>query len=426
MSQTSTQLRSMFISNLCDAAGIKLFDTIITLIVVLHLGFSATQLGLLNFLGALSFFILAIPSGIIVDHLGAIKSLIFSIAAKVIFLSLILVFFYLETLNPTTTLIIVAILGALSLFTETAQTTAAPLLTQKQNLISDIVAKLSAADQIMSVVMPVISGILFSLTGSFGSLLVAALLTFISLISALKLRQVSVINTNSKFTQATNKIKYSTKIPNEENESTPSNNSNSGSHNLLIGFQIIFKHRFLLATTLLVCATNIGLAIGDTLTDILLLRYMGVSPLIFGILEGIGAITGIVAALLTPKLLANFSTYKIFGYSAITQGIIACLPLVALQIPALSYPAMILLSASWAFIITITNIAGSAYAAQVVPQQLLGRSTGARRMIVMGAVPFAALSAGLLTDKFHLGIPLMLWPIITLVAAITFFILAKK
>ncbi|RRD35571.1 MFS transporter [Leucobacter sp. OH2974_COT-288] len=418
MTNTAPRLSSLYLSNLGDAAGTKLFDTVISLTVVLHLGFSATQLGLLNFLGALSFFLLAVPAGIIVDRIGAVPALLSSLLAKTVFIFAVLALFYYDALNATTTLILVTVLGALSLFTETAQTTVAPLLVHEERKIADVVAKLAAADQVMSVAVPVAGGLLFALSGSLGGLLTAAALALIAALAALRLWRIRARSTASPAQPAAaGDSATAAAVAADAAKTQPAG--------VLAGFKVIFRHRLLLATTLLVAAGNIGLAIGDTLTDLLLLRYMGVSPFVYGLLEGIGAIAGIIAALLSPRLLDRLPTSRIFGCGAVAQGLIACLPLVALTVPALSYPAMFLLSAGWAFIITVTNIAGSAYAAQVVPQRVLGRSIGARRMLTMGAVPFAALSSGILADLFDLWLPLLLWPAITLAAALLFFLLAR-
>lgn len=417
MASTAPHLKSLYLSNLSDAAGTKLFDTVISLTVVLHLGFSATQLGLLNFLGALSFFLLAVPAGIIVDRIGAVPALLSSLLAKTVFVFAVLALFYYDALNATTTLILVTVLGALSLFTETAQTTVAPLLVHEERKISDVVAKLAVADQVMSVVVPVAGGLLFALSGSLGGLLTAAALALIATLAALRLWRIRARGTASPAQPAATGDSAATAVAADVTQPQPAG--------VLAGFKVIFRHRLLLATTLLVAAGNIGLAIGDTLTDLLLLRYMGVSPFVYGLLEGIGAIAGIIAALLSPRLLDRLLTSRIFGFGAVAQGLIACLPLVALTVPALSYLAMFLLSAGWAFIITVTNIAGSAYAAQVVPQRVLGRSIGARRMLTMGAVPFAALGSGILADLFDLWVPLLLWPGLTLAAALLFFLLAR-
>lgn len=417
MASTAPHLKSLYLSNLSDAAGTKLFDTVISLTVVLHLGFSATQLGLLNFLGALSFFLLAVPAGIIVDRIGAVPALLSSLLAKTVFVFAVLALFYYDALNATTTLILVTVLGALSLFTETAQTTVAPLLVYEERKIADVVAKLAVADQVMSVVVPVAGGLLFALSGSLGGLLTAAVLALIATLAALRLWRIRARGTASPAQPAATGDSAATAVAADVTQPQPAG--------MLAGFKVIFRHRLLLATTLLVAAGNIGLAIGDTLTDLLLLRYMGVSPFVYGLLEGIGAIAGIIAALLSPRLLDRLPTSRIFGFGAVAQGLIACLPLVALTVPALSYLAMFLLSAGWAFIITVTNIAGSAYAAQVVPQRVLGRSIGARRMLTMGAVPFAALGSGILADLFDLWVPLLLWPGLTLAAALLFFLLAR-
>lgn len=392
----------LLLSNTLDATGSKLFDAIISLTVVLHLGFSATELGLLNFLGALSFLLLSVPIGHLVDRLGAGFTLFLSLLGKVVFVAAVALLFATGLLNTATTLLLVTVLGMLALLTETAQTSLAPLLVKGDAAISAAVARLAAADQVVSVVAPVGAGLLFAFSGGLNALLVSLVFAVISLIAALRLRR---------------RVVAGEITAEDDGDDTPS-------ASLGTGFKIIFSNRLLLATILLVAAANIGLAFGDTLLDILLLRHMGVHPVWFGALESLGAVAGIGGALIAPAVLARFKTKRIFSYGALAQSVIAVLPLLAYLIPVLSYPAMILLHASWAFVITITNIAGIAYAAQAIPKRALGRSFGARRMITMGCVPFAALAAGALADLTAMWVPLLVWPILTFLAVLAFSLLA--
>ena len=86
---------------------------------------------------------------------------------------------------------------------------------------------------------------------------------------------------------------------------------------------------------------------------------------------------------------------------------------------------MALFAASWALTLTVTNVAGAAFAAQTVPPGSLGRTSAARRMVTMGCVPVAALGGGLLGELAGLAAPLVLWPALALIAAAAFFVLTR-
>ncbi len=60
---------------------------------------------------------------------------------------------------------------------------------------------------------------------------------------------------------------------------------------------------------------------------------------------------------------------------------------------------------------------------QVVEQD---RASAAQRTITMGPVPLAALRGGLLADVFGMGMPLVVWPLLTLGAAALFFLLTAR
>lgn len=184
--------------------------------------------------------------------------------------------------------------------------------------------------------------------------------------------------------------------------------------------------RTLLATTLLVMAGNIGLAIGDSVESILVLRFLDLGILFYGLLGTIAALSGLAAAAIAPRIVRTLPVRTIFGVGAVVQSAVAALPLLALLIPAMGYVVMGTFSALWSITITITNIAGGAYAAAAVEPSALGRTAAARRMLTMGVVPVAALGGGLLADVAGMIVPLIVWPGVTIVAALMFLVLGRK
>ena len=132
----------------------------------------------------------------------------------------------------------------------------------------------------------------------------------------------------------------------------------------------------LLATTLLVMAGNIGLAIGDSVESILVLGFLDLGVLFYG-LGTIAALSGLAAAAVAPRIVRALPVPTIFGVGAVVQSAVAALPLLALLVPSTGYVVMGAFSALWSITLTITNIAGGAYAAAAVDPASLGRTAAA-------------------------------------------------
>lgn len=67
------RLRPAILSNASDAGANQLFGITLDIVTVTVLGFSATQVGLLNALGSLAFLFLSVPLGMLVDRVGAAR-----------------------------------------------------------------------------------------------------------------------------------------------------------------------------------------------------------------------------------------------------------------------------------------------------------------------------------------------------------------
>ncbi|MDN5822398.1 MAG: MFS transporter [Brachybacterium sp.] len=406
------------VSNASDAAGYQLSSTALSVIVVTVLGFSATQVGLLNALGTMSFLFLVVPIGALVDRIGALQILVLSLLLKSALALVTLMLVVLGLLNAVTAMIVVTVMGVAVVASENAQVAATPLLTSSQARIADLVARMTAADRIAGVVAPATAGALLALGGAAIPLALALVLFALALLAATSLVR---LRTNSSAAGAETE-EPSGPGTEQEPEGAPASKRGAIGH----GFVLMVRDRTLLATTLLVMAGNIGLAIGDSVESILVLRLLDLGVLFYGLLGTIAALSGLAAAAVAPRVVRAFPVRTIFGVGAVVQSGVAALPLIALLVPAAGYVVMGAFSALWAITLTITNIAGGAYAAAAVEPSALGRTAAARRMLTMGAVPIAALGGGLLADFAGMIAPLIVWPAVTIAAAALFLLLGRR
>lgn len=411
--------RRALVSNASDAAGYQLFSTALSIIVVTALGFSATQVGLLNALGTLSFLFLVVPIGALVDRVGALRILILSLLLKSLLALATLLLVALGLLNTVAAMIVVTAMGIAVVASENAQVAATPMLVFSQDRIADLVARMAAADRVAGVVAPATAGALLTL----GNDAIPPALTLVLFVLAL-LAALSMARQRARVsgTGAGREDPSGSGAEQAPSADPPAPKGSS----LGYGFVLMVRDRTLLATTLLVMAGNIGLAIGDSVESILVLRLLDLGVLFYGLLGTIAALSGLAAAVVAPRIVRAFPVRAIFGVGAVVQAGVAALPLLALLVPQAGYVVMGAFSALWSITLTITNIAGGAYAASAVEPSALGRTAAARRMLTMGAVPIAALGGGLLADVVGMIAPLVVWPTVTIAAAVLFLLLGRR
>lgn len=417
---SSLPRRALF-SNASDAAGYQLYSTALSIIVVTVLGFSATQVGLLNALGTLSFLFLVVPIGALVDRIGAPRILVLSLALKTTLALATLLLVVFGLLNTATAMAVVTVMGVAVVASENAQVAVIPMLVGAKDRIADLVARMTAADRVAGVVAPAAAGALLALGSAAVPLALALALFVLALLPAASLLGLRTGSSTAEGAGSDTEPEASS-TQDARRAAPPAVRGGSLGH----GFVVLFQDRTLLATTLLVMAGNIGLAIGDSVESILVLRFLDLGVLFYGLLGTIAALSGLAAAAVAPRIVRALPVRTIFGVGAVVQSAVAALPLLALLVPSTGYVVMGAFSALWSITLTITNIAGGAYAAAAVDPASLGRTAAARRMLTMGAVPIAALGGGVLADLAGMIAPLIVWPAVTIAAALLFLLLGRR
>lgn len=397
--------RLLLVSNGLDAAGGHALDTVLAVVVVIALGFGGAELGLLNALGSLSFLLLAVPIGTFTDAWGPARMLAASLGLKVLLAGTLLGLQLGGVLSTAAVVALATLLGVCTVASENAQTAVVPQVAGRAQ-VSPLVARMAAADAVAGIVTPGAAGLLLAVTAPEVPWSVALALLALALAAALGLRR----------------RRRATGDPEAPVAPTEPEGPRPG---LLHGFRVLAGNRLLLATTLLVTAGNLGLAIGDTVEPLLVLRHLDLGPAFFGLMGTVAAVSALAASAVAARVTDAVAPRRLFAVGAVVQAGVAALPLTAFLVPAAG-PALLFAFASlWSVTLTVTNVAGAAFAAQAVPAGSLGRSAAARRTVTMGCVPVAALGGGLLADAAGLVVPLVLWPALTLAAAGAFFALTR-
>lgn len=436
----SSRLPRLLVSNGLDAGAGRILDTVTDVVAVTTLGMTTTQLGLLNALGSISFLLLAVPLGALVDARGATRVLPVALAGKLALVAATAGLLITGHLTVSALMVLVTALGLLSVATENAQVSAVPQVAASRERIASAVASLSAADRVAGVVVPGATGLLLAAVGAGPLLVAAAVIAAAALLAALGLSRgwkgvvgaagESMASDDDSLeaalsTGAQQEVEPGAKPASPAAELLDHRNAKVR-HPMLAGFRELGGDRLLLASVLLTTAGNMGLAIGDSVEAVLVLRRLDLGAAYWGVLGSVGAVSGLVAAVVAPRVVRAVEPRRIFGLGALVQAVVAALPLAALLLPGAGAVLMVVFAALWSITLTVTNIAAGSYLAVAVDSSVLGRTSAASRTLTMGAVPVAALLGGWLGDVVGLAAPLVVWPALTAAAALVFVALTRR
>ena len=146
----------------------------------------------------------------------------------------------------------------------------------------------------------------------------------------------------------------------------------------------------------------------QVLLPVLALRDLGMSATTLGTLLSVGAVGGVVGALLRPLVTRRLGV----GHTIVVcnvVGVAANLGLpAAVLVPDHGALVLVVTNLVSSFFITIYNITQMSLRQQICPTALLGRLNATFRFAVWGVMPIGALLAGWLADALGV-VPAMLW-----------------
>lgn len=194
--------RKLLFSNSSDAASRSISDFVIDIIFVSTLGASAFDMGVLNALGSVAFIFASIPAGQLVDRYFPTTVLRVGLSAKLVLLILVMSLVFTNLLTIPLGFFLSALLGICNVFTETSQIAAVPQLSNREmenrdGSITSLIAKLTAADQTLAIIIPAIMGVALDVTGA---------PTLLALSSALLLSSILFANSIKKFGSSSNNV----------------------------------------------------------------------------------------------------------------------------------------------------------------------------------------------------------------------------
>jgi len=173
------------------------------------------------------------------------------------------------------------------------------------------------------------------------------------------------------------------------------------------GLEFVLRERFLRRIVACTSISNFAGNIGFAVFTIYVLRTLGLTEAVLGLIVSAGAVGGILGALVAEPVTRFVGEGRIIPVTALLFApAYAALPLAGM----LAAPPAVVLVAGMAvstFIIVVYNIAQVSFRQRVCPPPLLGRMNASVRFIVWGVVPLGSLLGGWLGTQ--LGVVPTLW-----------------
>ncbi|MBK4144776.1 MFS transporter [Corynebacterium macginleyi] len=395
------RLEKYFISsNALDALAGSTATLITQIIVVNQLGFTGTHLGILSSLSIILYLVSAVPIGRVVDTLPPVTVLVAALAVKASVLITFAWLYVCDGLSFWTVLVLQVLQSVVGIFIDTSQIITA---TSIQSLLGDskLVPRLESTDKAIGILAPAVVAFIAAKEFYKGGYIGVAALALCALVMiAFPVKKLIRQSSGSEIASS----------PNESKKTAWAKEKRS----LLTGFRLIVHDKESLIPVLLIAAGNFGLAFIDSPKTLFLLREMSMSPSEFSNLKIIEAITGLLASLLSVRIIDKFKFAELVTTATLGQVLaaLAFLSVVILDAPTFTFTAIS--NALWSASAVLINVSAMNFFVSQIPEGKIGIGLSSMRTAVMLVVPLGALLGGYCIDHAGYAFSIFSWVAITI------------
>lgn len=328
------------------------------------------QVGLLGALETAAFLLIGLPAGAWVDRWLKRRVMLFADLVRAVMLLAIPVLWFVGVLNIWHLLIVATVVGAATVFFDVAYQSYIPVLVPGPS-ISDANSKLETTQQLARIGGPFASGLLLSIVKAPILIGIDALTYLVSFLVLTTIRDTEVA-----------KPKEDRKPLVEE---------------ITEGMAFVFRQPLLRRIVLSTGTNNLFSSIGMTLIPIVVLREIGLSPAVWGLAASLGAVGGLLGAVLSARLARWVGEGAVIPLSALV-GAVGMLLIASITVVTPEFAPVLLAAGEFvlSFAVLVYNIAQVSFRQRICPPPLLGRMNASIRFIVWGVMPVGALIAAVL------------------------------
>ncbi len=337
---------------------------------ILLLGATPIQLGILSAAALVPTLLLGLFAGVWVDRLPRRPILMVADIGRAVLLLSVPLAYLLGSLRIEQLYVVVALMGALSVFFEVAYHSLLPSVVRRDQLVEGN-SKLGISDSVAEIVGPPLGGTLVQLISAPFAVLIDAVSFLGSAVAIWRIRAVETV-AESKHARE------------------------SVVRELLEGVRAVVQAPVLRALLGAAVTQNLAGSIIGTLYDLYLIRELGLSPALVGLTIGAGGVGALFGAMITERVVGRFG----LGPTMIGTRVVG---LIGLLIPFARGPvsvalAMVMLAQLADVAMAIYLINTLSLRQSVTPDHLLGRVNASFNVVVTTAGLIGALLAGVLAQ----------------------------
>jgi predicted MFS family arabinose efflux permease len=390
------QFRRLWVANGIrdSAAEVAGFALPITALVVLHA--RPLTMSLIFACSRLGYLLIGLPAGVWIDRWSKRTVLILADLGYALAFASIPVGYLLGVLTVLQLIAVSLMVSVAGVFFDVAHTSVLPLLLPARR-VTDASARLQVSENAIQAVSPSVAGVL---TQTVAAPLLYCFTAVCHVTSAVLLRG---IRPDPRPTAAASGRRFRREIAE--------------------GIRMLLHQPLLRLLLGQAALNNVGAGILLSMMPVFLLREIGVSPVVFGVLATLGAVSGVLASLIAPAIRRRIGEIRMtMVFSALTPVAVLAAPMAAVLRPIavpLAATAEILIG----FVIVGRAVAAAGLRARVTPAEYMGRVTAANSVVTQGATPLGALIGGAVADSFSattalwVGVAEMSVPIVLLLTS---------
>jgi MFS family permease len=370
--------RLLFTADTISQFGTQVSQLAIPLVAVITLHASPVEVGVLVACQYLAFLLIGLPAGVWVDRARRRIVLVSCDVGRAVLLLSVPAAWWLDALSMPQLYGVALLTGGLNLFFDVAYQSYLPHLVDRDRLVEGN-AKLQATQTVNMVGGPAVGGLLVRLLGAPLAVLVDAV-SFA--VSALFLARIG--------------------------KSEPRPERKPDAHlgrEMLEGLRFVLGNRLLRPIALSTAWINFFGSIVDAMLMLLLVRELGLSAGVVGLILSLGAVGALTGSFVAGRFAALVGIGPAIWLSiALSRPFALLLP--AAQPGWLLWLAVGLWPITWAGAV-IYNITQVSLRQRITPDRMLGRMNASMRFLVWGTLPLGGVVGGLLGEA--VGIREALW-----------------
>ena len=364
------EFRSFWLGQTVSVFGDQISYLALPIVAVLTLNADAGQMGLLTAMSLLPALLFSLPGGVWLDRIHRRRRLmiIFDLARAGL-VAIVPIAYLLDFLSMTLLLAVAFLVGTLAIGFHLAWMTVFASVARREQYV-EANALLNGSRSVSAVGGPALGGVLIQLLNA-PIALVADALSFLA--SAVFLARV--------------------RAPDADVEHDPG----TIREQLTSGMSFVLRDPILRPSILGVATMNLFNFAYQALFILFATRYLGVEPGVLGLLLGVGAIGGVLGAIVGPGVGRRLGVGGAFTVAIVIFSASAILVPLALGLP---YPVILALLFLAEFIggfgVMILDINGGSLLIARTPSRIRGRAGGAFTFINVGIRPIGAILGGTL------------------------------